>query len=68
MKTELAYVGVKVRVGEEHRIKERRGKVGKVVGRYGGEAYVVVDVRFSDGQRRLFWPKDLEQISSSSSW
>jgi hypothetical protein len=38
--------------------------VGKVVGRYGGEHYVAIDVRFSDGHRRLFWPSDLEEIAS----
>jgi hypothetical protein len=53
-----------VRVHQEHRILERRGMVGKVVGRYGGEEYVAVDVRFSNGQRRLFWPSDLEAIAS----
>jgi hypothetical protein len=57
-------VGTKVRVREKHRILERRGMVGKVVGRYGGEEYVAVDVRFSDGRRRLFWPSDLEEIAS----
>jgi hypothetical protein len=57
-------VGTRVRVRQEHRILERRGMVGKVVGRYGGEEYVVVDVRFSNGQRRLFWPGDLEEIAS----
>ena len=66
---EACVVGMKVRVRQEHRILERRGMVGKVVGRYGKEEYVVVDVRFSDGQRRLFWPGDLEAVSSfSSSW
>ncbi len=54
MEAEVASVGTKVRVRQEHRILERRGMVGKVVGRHGGEEYVVVDVRFSDGQRRLF--------------
>jgi hypothetical protein len=39
--------------------------IGKVVGRYGGEEYVAVDVRFSDGLRRLFWPSDLEEIASA---
>jgi hypothetical protein len=57
-------VSMRVRVRQEHRILERRGMVGKVVGRYGGEEYVVVDVRFSNGQRRLFWPGDLEEIAS----
>jgi hypothetical protein len=62
---EACFVGTKVRVRQEHRILERRGMVGKVVGRYGGEVYVAVDVRFSDGRRRLFWPSDLEEIASA---
>ena len=62
---EACFVGTKVRVRQEHRILERRGMVGKVVGRYGGEEYVAVDVRLSDGQRRLFWPSDLEEIASA---
>jgi hypothetical protein len=61
---EACFMGTKVRVRQEHRIVERRGMVGEVVGRYGGEEYVAVDVRFSDGQRRLFWPSDLEEIAS----
>jgi hypothetical protein len=36
--------------------------VGKVVGRYGGCGPLAVDVRLSDGQRWLFWPRDLEEI------
>jgi hypothetical protein len=63
---EASFVGTKVRVRQEHRILERRGMIGKVVGRYGGEEYVAVDVRLSDGQRRLFWPSDLEEIASPS--
>jgi hypothetical protein len=61
---EAGFVGSKVRVRQEHRILERRGMVGMVVGRYGGEEYVAVDVRLLDGRRRLFWPGDLEEISS----
>ena len=61
---EACFMGTKVRVRQEHRIVERRGMVGEVVGRYGGEEYVAVDVRFLDGQRRLFWPSDLEEIAS----
>jgi hypothetical protein len=61
---EACVVGTKVRVRQEHRILERRGMVGKVVGRYGGEEYVAVDVRFPDGHHRLFWPGDLEEIAS----
>ena len=70
MRAEEACAGMKVKVRKEHRIAEWRGMVGRVVGKYGGEQYVVVDVRFPDRQRRwLFWPDDLEEVSSSrKSW
>ena len=61
-------MGMQVRVTDHHRIAELRGLIGKVVGRYGGEEHVVVDVRFPDGRRRLFWPEDLEGISSPRPW
>jgi hypothetical protein len=64
MTPEQARPGMRVRVTEHHRIAERRGLVGKVVARYGGEEFVAVDVRLADGQMRLFWPRDLEEISS----
>jgi hypothetical protein len=60
---EACFVGMKVRVRRDHRIPGRRGMVGKVVGRYGGEEYVAVDVRFPNGHHRMFWPSDLEEIS-----
>ena len=59
-------IGTRVRVCEHHRIAERRGMVGKVVGCYGGDDYVALEVRLSDGECRLFWPGDLEEISSPS--
>ena len=64
MTPEQVRPGTRVRVMEHHRVEERRGLVGKVVVRYGGEDYVAVDVRLADGQYRLFWPRDLEQIRS----
>jgi hypothetical protein len=63
--TRTGALGRRVRVMEHHRVEERRGLVGKVVARYGGEEYVAVDVRLADGQSRLFWPRDLEEISAS---
>ena len=65
MTPEQATPGMRVRVMEHHRVEERRGLMGKVVARYGGEEYVAVNVRLADGQYRLFWPRDLEEISSS---
>ncbi len=38
--------------------------MGRVVARYGGEDYIAVEVRLADGECRLFWPRDLEEISS----
>ena len=65
MTPERARTGTRVRVMEHHRIEERRGLIGTVVARYGGEYYVAVDVRLADGECRLFWPRDLEVISPS---
>ena len=68
MRSEEGRIGMKVRVREHHRIEERRGLVGKVVGTYGGEEFTAVEVLFPDGQRRLFWPNDLEEVSSTKPW
>ena len=65
MTAEQARPGMRVRVMEHHRVQERRGLVGRVVARYGGEEYIAVDVRLADGECRLFWPRDLEEIPSS---
>ena len=64
MTPEQASPGTRVRVMEHYRVEERRGLVGKVVARYGAEDYMAVDVHL-DGRYRLFWPSDLEEISSS---
>jgi hypothetical protein len=68
MEPEQVHIGTTVRVREHYRIAERRGMVGKIVSRYGGKEYVAVDVRFPDRQYRLFWPEDLEVISSPRPW
>ena len=62
---EGAHVGMEVRVREDHRIRELGGMVGKVVGSYGAEGFMALEVRFPDGQHRLFWPGDLEEIAPS---
>lgn len=62
--------GTRVRVREHHRIAERRGMAGKVISYYGGDDCAVVEVRLSDGECLLFWPRDLEEIPppSTSLW
>ena len=66
MTPEHARPGTRVRVIDDHRVEARRGLVGTVVARYGGKDYVAVDVRLADGECRLFWPRDLEEIFPSS--
>jgi hypothetical protein len=69
MKLEEVRAGMPVKVRDDHRIEVRRGLLGKVVSIYGGEEFTAVEVLFSDGQRRLFWPTDLEEVSSPQpSW
>jgi hypothetical protein len=68
MKPEVISIGTPVRVRKRHRTAERRGMVGRVVDQYGGEGFIAVDVRFPDGQQRLFWPEDLEEVSSPKLW
>jgi hypothetical protein len=62
MTPEQARPGMRVRVMEHHRVQERRGLIGTVVARWGVGEYVALDVRLADGQFRLFWPMDLEEI------
>ncbi|MBA2713938.1 MAG: hypothetical protein H0U55_10365 [Rubrobacteraceae bacterium] len=62
MTSEKLRPGMRVRVMEHHRVEERRGLVGTVVARYGGDDYMAVDVRLANGNYRLFWPRDLEEI------
>jgi hypothetical protein len=65
MTAEQVRPGMRVRVVEHHRVEQRRDLVGTVVARYGAEDYMAVDVCLDGGQYRLFWPRDLEEISSS---
>jgi hypothetical protein len=63
-----ALVGRKVRVREDHSNSELRGTVGKVVGSYGGEELMVLDVHFPDGRYQLLWPGDLDDVGSPDPW
>jgi hypothetical protein len=68
MTSERARPGTQVRIMEHHRVEERRGLMGTIVDVYGGEEYVAVDVRLADGVCRLFWPRDLEEVSPPRAW
>ena len=61
--------GMRARVMYYHRVHESRDLlVGTVVARYGAEDYMAVEVRLDGGQYRMFWPSDLEEISSTKAW
>jgi len=68
MKPQDARVGMRVRVQDHHRVEERRGLVGKVVGCYGGEDHIVLEVRFADRRSRLFRLADLEEVEPPRRW
>ena len=73
MQPKEARVGIEVKVDDLHPIAYRRGIVGTIVGLWGGEEPVAVDVRCADGRHRLFCPYDLEEIATPppparSSW
>ena len=61
--------GMRVRVVEQHMVEQRRDLlVGTVVALYGAEDYMAVDVHLDGDHYRLFWPSDLEEISSPKAW
>ena len=67
---EQVRLGMRVRVMEHCMDEQDRDLilVGTVVARYGAEDYMAVDVRLDGGRYRLFWPSDLEEISSPKAW
>jgi hypothetical protein len=67
MTPEQARTGMRVRVMEHHRVRERRGLMGTVVARYGAEGYIAVDVRLADGQGPWIWSGSVRRASASSS-
>lgn len=68
MRAEEARLGMKVRVGEDHRRSELRGVVGKIVSSYGAPEYMALDVRLPGGRHQLFWARDLEEASAPQLW
>lgn len=62
----LPRYGARVRVLGHHAIEWCRGMEGRVVGRYGGTEHVALEVLFADGERRMFWPSDLEEVAEGA--
>ena len=62
MTSEEAKIGMRVRVREEHRYPQVRGKSGTVTHVWGDPHYVALDVLLDSGGEKLFWHHELEEI------
>ena len=62
MKSEEALVGKRVRVREDHRKANLRGRRGTIVERWGNPSYAALDVLLDEGGWQLFWYHELEEL------
>ena len=59
--SEEAQIGRRVRVREDHRTSDWRGKAGTIAKRWGDPSYTALDVLLDDGGQQLFWHHELEE-------
>lgn len=62
MTSEEAKIGMRVRVREEHRSPDVRGRMGTVTHTWGDPHYLALDVLLDGGSEQLFWHHELEEI------
>ncbi len=62
MRSDEAHVGARVKVVEDCRKPELRGRVGTVEQMYGDRSYRALEVRLEDGRSELFWHHELEEV------
>ena len=67
MKSEEACVGKRVRVREDHRKANLRGRRGTIVERWGNPSYAALDVLLDEGEWQLFWYHELEELDEEHS-
>ena len=66
MLSEEAQIGRRVRVREDHRAPDWRGKLGTIAKRWGDPSYTALDVLLDDGDQQLFWHHELEEVDGGS--
>ena len=71
MRSEAAQIGKQVRVGEVSGLPaELRGLAGTLSGKWGNPwgtpEDLVLEVRLANGRTRLFWSRELEEISEEA--
>lgn len=67
MKSEDAIVGKRVRVREDHRKANLRGRRGTIVERWGNPSHAALDVLLDEGEWQLFWYHELEELDEEHS-
>jgi hypothetical protein len=60
--SEQAQIGMRVRVCEDHRSVQLRGKKGTIQHRWGAPDYAALDVLLDNGLLQLFWFHELQFI------
>jgi hypothetical protein len=60
--SEVALIGMKVRVHASLLRTDLRGKDGTITGRWGHLEHVALDVLLGDGSTQLFWHHELEDV------
>ena len=55
-----------MRVREGHRSSHVRGKTGTVTHTWGDPRYLALDMLLDDGDEKLFWHHELEEIAGTS--
>ena len=66
MRPEEAQIGRRVRVRNDHRKTSFRGWEGTIAKRWGDPGYPALDVLLEDGNWRLFWYHELEEVDEDA--
>jgi hypothetical protein len=62
MRPEEAQIGKRVRVRNDHRKTDFRGRQGMIAERWGNPGYPALDILLDDGGWQLFWFHELEEV------
>jgi hypothetical protein len=62
MRSEEAQIGKRVRVREDHRKTDFRGREGTIAKSWGAPGYPALDVLLDDGDWQLFWFHELVPV------
>lgn len=67
MRPEMARIGKRVRVRDDHRKTSFRGLEGTIAKRWGDPHYPALDIMLDGGEWQLFWYHELEEVDEDAS-